>query len=73
MEFKFVLRRAIASVITLPVPLLAYFLLYAFVDVFISTAPVGSWQQPVANFPIISFVWIVGWIFLPLILRWTDK
>jgi hypothetical protein len=73
MEFKFVLRRVIAGIITLPVALLGYFLLYAFLDVFVSTAPVGSWQEPVANFPAISFAWIVGWAVLPLLFRLADK
>lgn len=73
MEFKFVLRRVIAGIITLPVVLLGYFLLYAFLDVFVSTAPVGSWQQPVANFPAISFAWVVAWAVLPLLWRLAEK
>ena len=69
---KFIVRRFFAGLLTLPVALAGYFLAYALL-VMLGTGPVGSWRDPVANFPTIAFVWMLVWLFLPIIWRWVDS
>jgi hypothetical protein len=68
---KFVVRRFFAGLLTLPFALAGYFVLYALL-VMLGTGPVGSWRDAVANFPALSFAWLVVWLFLPTIWRWID-
>ena len=70
MKLKFVVRRFFAGLLTLPVALAGYFVAYALL-VMLGTGPVGSWRDPVANFPIISIVWMLFWVFLPIIWRFA--
>jgi ABC-type Fe3+ transport system permease subunit len=71
MEFKFIVRRFFAGLLTLPLALAGYFVAYALL-VMLGSGAVGSWRDPVANFPAISFAWIVVWMFLPAIWRWVE-
>jgi hypothetical protein len=71
MKLKFVVRRFFAGLLTLPVALAGYFVLYALL-VGLGTGPVGSWRDAVDNFPALSAVWMLVWIFLPTIWRWID-
>ncbi len=68
---KFYVRRFFAGLLTLPVALAGYFVLYALL-VMLGTGPVGSWRDAVANFPMLSFTWMILWLFLPQIWRWID-
>jgi hypothetical protein len=70
-EMKFYVRRFFAGLLTLPVALAGYFVLYALL-VMLGTGPVGSWRDAVANFPMLSFTWMILWLFLPQIWRWID-
>jgi hypothetical protein len=72
MKLKFVVRRFFAGLLTLPVALAGYFVLYALL-VTLATGPVGSWRDAVANFPALSFAWMIVWLFLPIIWRWVDS
>jgi hypothetical protein len=69
---KFYVRRFFAGLLTLPVALAGYFVLYALL-VMLGTGPVGSWRDAVANFPTLSAVWLLVWLFLPTIWRWVDS
>ena len=71
MKIKFVVRRFFAGLLTLPFALAGYFVLWAML-VALGTGPVGSWREPVANFPLISVVWMLVWVFMPVIWRWAD-
>lgn len=68
---KFYVRRFFAGLLTLPIALAGYFVLYALL-VMLGTGPVGSWRDAVANFPALSFTWVILWLFLPQIWRWID-
>jgi ABC-type Fe3+ transport system permease subunit len=72
MKTKFVVRRFFAGLLTLPVALAGYFVAYALL-VMLGTGPVGSWRDPVANFPIISIVWMLFWVFLPVVWRFAES
>lgn len=67
---KYTFRRFIASVITIPVGIAAYFLLWAFL---IGMGAEGSFSTFQYNLPLISVMWVLGWTFGVDLMRYFEK
>jgi hypothetical protein len=67
---KYTLRRFIASVITTPIAIGLYFLLWA---VLIGYGAVGTFTQFQENLPLISLGWVLAWTFGPDLMRYMEK
>lgn len=67
---KYTVRRFIASIITIPVGLAAYFLLWAGLIAF---GAEGTMETFLGNLPLISVMWVIAWTFGPDFMRYLEK
>lgn len=67
---KYTLRRFIAGIITIPVALGTYFLLWAGLIAF---GAEGTFETFKGNLPLISVVWVLAWAFGPDVMRYLEK
>ena len=67
---KYTIRRFIASIITIPIALTGYFLIWALL---IGYGAVGTFEQFKDNLPLISVAWVLAWTFGPDIERYIER
>lgn len=67
---KYTFRRFIASTITVPLAIAAYFLLWA---VLIAAGAEGTFTSFQSNLPFISVAWVLGWTFGPDLGRYLER
>lgn len=67
---KFTFRRFIASVITVPIGIAAYFLLWVILIAYGADGTLSMFQS---NLPLISVAWVLAWTFGPDIARSLEK
>lgn len=67
---KYTLRRFIASIITIPVGIAAYFMLWAFL---IGMGAEGDFATFKYNLPLISVGWVLAWTFGVDLERYFEK
>jgi hypothetical protein len=67
---KYTFRRGIASIITIPVGIAAYFVLWALL---IGLGAEGTFSQFQYNLPLISVMWVIGWTFGPDLFRYFEQ
>ena len=66
---KYTFRRFIGSIITIPVALAGYFVIWA---VLIGAGAYGTLDAFTSNLPTIAVVWVLAWTFGPDIQRKLD-
>lgn len=67
---KYTFRRFIASTLTFPLAIAAYFLLWVLLIGLGAEGTFASFQE---NLPLISVMWVVGWTFGPDFMRFLEK
>lgn len=67
---KYTFRRFIASIITIPLAIAGYFLLWA---VLIAGGADGTFAAFQSNLPFISVAWVLGWTFGPDFMRYMER
>lgn len=67
---KYTFRRFIAGIITTPIAMGLYFLLWA---VLIAGGAEGTFETFKENLPLISVMWVIAWTFGPDFMRYLEK